>query len=89
MPKPQPRKVNKVVSPKLPITQHPVQEHAVGIRDVVHAHLAEVGIKDLVLKEIRLGPSAGDSCPQGQHQEMVCRTLPDGTSVCRLECVPD
>lgn len=83
------KKTGKIVVPNLTNVGHPVQEHVEAIRDLVHAELADRGISNLVLNEMRFGAVGDDSCPEGQHQKMVCRTLPNGTSVCRLECVPD
>jgi hypothetical protein len=80
------RRVNTASSER---TDHPIGGHAEMLRKLVNDKLAAVGINDVSLKAMHFDASDANPCPPGQHQEMVCRTMPDGSKVCNLECVPD
>jgi hypothetical protein len=72
-------------------SDHPIQQHANEIRDIVHAALADHGINDLSLSAMHFSAEASsqDPCPPNQHREMICKTGADGSQICQWECVPN
>lgn len=75
--------------PKPPKANHPIQQHVEKLRKIVNDKLVAEGIHDVSLTAMHFGANDAGPCPPNQHQEMVCRTMPDGSKVCNLECVPD
>ena len=70
-------------------SDHPLQQHADKIRQVVHDALANAGIQDLSLRSMQFDSSPPPGCPDGQHAEKVCTRDPDGTETCTWTCVPN
>lgn len=66
-------------------SRHPYRDHIDRIRSVVHAELANAGIRNLALRSMQFAPSVG--CPEGQHLEKVCTTDSSGRETCVWQCV--
>ena len=69
-------------------SNHPIQQHADKIRQIIHATLADAGINDLSLRSMQFD-SGPPGCPDGEHAEKTCTRDSDGSQICTWTCVPN
>jgi hypothetical protein len=84
------KKASKNVAPKKPLvhlSQASESRRRAVVRDVNKVLLAH-GVRGK-LSELHLtsGPAGDDECPPGQTKQVVCQKQPDGSFLCREECV--
>lgn len=76
---------SKKKSSKPTVSNHPIQQHADKIRELVHSALAEAGIHDVSLRSMEFG--GAPDCPDGYHAEQTCTRNDDGSQTCTWHCV--